>query len=233
MHTLDSKWLTVLDTDQPTDIRLICFSQAGAGVDPFCSWAEGLNDHIELLTFVLPGHGERRDETPYSEWPPLLANSFTALKPYLSEPHALFGHGFGALLAYELARLNEAQCPGQTRHLFISGCRSPDCQPGLLLDPAPLDKDGIPWADQEALMRGELKLMEPWTDSSNRSLSVPLTAIYGSEDPLAPLESMVNWREFTRREFELIEVTGNHLFITPQRQRLLQIVNTHLGLLSE
>jgi medium-chain acyl-[acyl-carrier-protein] hydrolase len=236
VHTQDSKWLTVLDTDQPTDIRLICFSQAGAGPDPFCSWAEGLNDHIELLTFILPGHGERWDETPYSEWTPLLADSFTALKPYLSEPHALFGHGFGALLAYELARLSEAQRPGQTRHLFISGCRSPDCQPGLPLDPAPLDEhpqDGTPWADQEALIRGELKLMESWTDSSNRSLSVPLTAIYGSEDPLAPLESMVNWREFTRREFELIEVTGNHLFITPQRQRLLQIVNTHLGLLSE
>jgi surfactin synthase thioesterase subunit len=82
-------------------------------------------------------------------------------------------------------------------------------------------------------MRSELKLMESWTDSSSRGLSVPLTAIYGSEDPLAPLESMVNWRECTRREFELIEVTGNHLFITPQRQRLLQIVNTHLGLLSE
>jgi surfactin synthase thioesterase subunit len=207
VHTQDSKWLTVLNTDQPTDIRLICFSQAGAGPDPFCSWAEGLNDHIELLTFILPGYGERRDETPYSEWPPLLADSFTALKPYLSEPHALFGHGLGAILAYELARLSEAQCPGQTRHLFISGCRSPDSPPvSPFLHSLP---------------------------SADLSLSVPLTAIYGSEDPLAPVESMVNWREFTRREFELIEVTGNHLFIMPQRQRLLQIVNTHLGLLSE
>ncbi|MFW0758681.1 thioesterase II family protein [Pseudomonas sp. H11T01] len=207
MYTQNSKWLTVLNADQPTDIRLICFAQEGAGPDPFCSWAGGLNDHIELLIYTLPGHGKRQDETPYSEWSPLLADSFTALKSYLSEPHALFGHGLGAILAYELARLSEAQHPGQTRHLFISGCRSPDSQP------------------VSSLLHSLL--------SSNRSLSVPLTAIYGSEDPLAPAESMVNWREFTRREFELIEVTGNHLFITPARQRLLQIVNTHLGLLSE
>ena len=207
LHTQDSKWLTVFNTDQPTDIRLICFSQAGAGPDLFCTWAQGLNDHIELLTFTLPTHGERQDETPDSEWSPLLADSFTALKPYLSEPHALFGHGLGAILAFELARLSEAQCPGQTRHLFISGRRSPDSPPiSPLLHSQP---------------------------SADLSLNVPLTAICGSEDPQAPVESMVNWREFTRREFELIEVAGNHLFITPQRQRLLQIVNTHLGLLSE
>ena len=62
LHTQDSKWLTVFNTDQPTDIRLICFSQAGAGPDLFCTWAQGLNDHIELLTFTLPTHGERQDE---------------------------------------------------------------------------------------------------------------------------------------------------------------------------
>lgn len=207
VHAQDSQWLTVLTADPSTDIRLICFSQAEAGPDPFRSWVGRLNDHIELLIFTLPGHGQRQDETPYAEGSPLLADSFSALKPYLREPHALFGHGPGAMLAYELARLSEAEHPGQTRHLFISGCRSPDSQPASpLLQPPP-------WAD--------------------RSLSVPLTAFYGSEDPLVPAQSMVNWREYTRREFELIEVTGNYLFITPQRQRLLQIINTHLGLLSE
>jgi len=41
----------------------------------------------------------------------------------------------------------------------------------------------------------------------------------------------MNWREFTRREFELIEVRGDHYFLRAQRDRLLHIINTHLGLL--
>ena len=84
-----------------------------------------------------------------------------------------------------------------------------------------------------ALLRNGLKLFETWYDTSSGCLDIPLTAFYGSEDPLATANHMLNWREFTGREFELIEVAGNHFFIKSQRQRLLQVINTHLGLLGE
>lgn len=85
----------------------------------------------------------------------------------------------------------------------------------------------------ERLLRNGLKLFETWYDTSSGCLDVPLTAFYGSEDPLATANLMLNWREFTGREFELIEVAGNHFFIKSQRQRLLQVINTHLGLLGD
>ncbi|MHC5787344.1 thioesterase II family protein [Pseudomonas idahonensis] len=85
----------------------------------------------------------------------------------------------------------------------------------------------------ERLLRNGLKLFETWYDTSSGCLDIPLTAFYGSEDPLATANHMLNWREFTGREFELIEVAGNHFFIKSQRQRLLQVINTHLGLLGE
>ncbi|WP_259740300.1 thioesterase II family protein [Pseudomonas brassicacearum] len=243
VHAHDTPWLTVINAGQATDIRLICFCEAGADPEQLRSWTQSLSEHIELLAFRFPGHGNPRNQTLYEQWPPLLVDAFAALQPYLSEPHALFGHGLGAILAYELAKLSEVRCPGQTRHLFISGCPSPDTHPAT----APLYKGHAPSSqgqlrdetanDQlaafEALIHSDLKLLESWADLSSRSLHIPMTAFYGSDDPLAPLESMVNWREFTRREFELIEMTGNHFFTTTQRHRLLQIINTHLGLLSE
>jgi surfactin synthase thioesterase subunit len=234
----------VINTGQATDVRLICFCEAGADPEQFRSWTQALSEHIELLAFRLPGQGNPQNQTRYEQWPPLLIDAFAALQPYLSEPHALFGHGLGAILAYELAKLSETHCPGQTRHLFISGCRSPDTRPAsaplhnlpniqhgdALSSPGALPDE---LAAYEALIHSDLKLLQSWADPSSRSLHIPMTAFYGSDDPLAPLESMVNWREFTRREFELIEMTGNHFFITTQRHRLLRIINTHLGLLSE
>lgn len=250
MNINNKKWTMVINSGQPSGIRLICFPQAGAAPEQLRNWSTGLDDHIELVVVRLAGHGVRRDEVPCASWPALLEEVLAALQPLLSEPHALFGHGLGGLLAYETAKYAQAHFPGQTQHLFVSGCRSPDSPAGrpllhslptpafreamLTLGATPIE---IPRgaADQqlyEALLRNDLKLFETWFDTSSGSLEVPLTALYGSEDLLTPVSRMVNWREFTRREFELIEVAGNHFFIKSQRQRLLQVINTHLGLLS-
>ena len=83
----------------------------------------------------------------------------------------------------------------------------------------------------EPVIRSDLKLSELWSHCPDKGLDIPLTALYGSEDPMDTATSMMNWREFTRREFELIEVCGNHFFPNFQRPRLLHIINTHLGLL--
>jgi len=241
----------VVKSAQPARIRLICFPQAGADPEQLRNWSAGLDEQVELVVVRLPGRGNRQGEAPYDDWPLLLADSFNALKPLLSRPHALFGHGLGGLLAYETAKRAQQRYPGQTRHLFIAGCRSPDSPPVRpLLHPLPalafreamlslgatpveMPRDEAGKRLYEVLLRSDLKLSESWYDESNDTLDVPLTALYGSEDPLAPVNAMVNWREFTRREFELIEVAGNHFFIKSQRQRLLQIINTHLGLLGE
>ncbi len=244
-----NKWLMVVNSGQPVATRLICCPSAGADPEQFRDWSSGLADHIELVTLLLPGHGSRFTETAYDQWAPLLEDAFMALRPYLSEPHAFYGHSFGARVAYEMARLAQAHFPGQTRHLFISGCRSPDSrQPQPYLHGLPQD-DFIQaliklGASQESIeqdktllrllapnMRSDVKLAELWSHCPDRGLDVPLTALYGSDDPLDTAQSMMNWREFTRREFELIEVCGSHFFVKPQRKRLLNIINTHLGLL--
>ena len=92
MYTDTRQWTLVIKPGQATRIRLICFPQAGAAAEQMRVWSSGLADHIELVVLNLPGHGPRRDEAPCDNWPSLLENTFTALDPWLGEPHALFGH---------------------------------------------------------------------------------------------------------------------------------------------
>ncbi|MDH0749399.1 alpha/beta fold hydrolase [Pseudomonas sp. GD03842] len=249
MYAERSKWLMVVNSGRPIRTRLICFPHAGADPEQFRDWSDGLADHIELVTLRLPGHGSRLKEAPYDQWAPLLHDTFLALQPYLTEPHAFYGHSFGGRVAYEMARLAQAHYPGMTRRLFISGCRSPDSrQPLPYLHTLPKDDFiralialGVAPESMlhdkklmrlfEPVMRSDLKLSELWSHCPDEGLDIPLTALYGSDDPIDTAPSMMNWREFTRREFELIEVRGNHHFLTSQRNRLLHIINTHLGVL--
>jgi len=250
VHAQDNKWLMVINSGQHVRTRLICFPYDGGDPEQFRSWAAGLSDDIELVVLRLPGHGSRLDEVPYDQWAPLINDAFCALKPYLQEPHGFFGHSFGGRLAYEMAKLTQRHYPGQTRHLFISGCRSPDsvqALPHLHSLPAAdfrqtlLTRGAAPaeilnnesWMQRfEPVIRSDLKLSELWPDQPAVRLDVPLTALYGSEDSIDTAASMMNWHEYTHREFELIEVAGGHFFVRSQRLRLLQIINTHLGLLS-
>jgi medium-chain acyl-[acyl-carrier-protein] hydrolase len=249
VYAAKSKWLMVVNSGQPIRTRLICFPDAGADPERFRIWSQGLADHIELVTLRLPGHGSRLKETPYDQWAPLLEDTFIALRPYLTEPHAFYGHSFGARVAYEMARLAQAHYPNLTRHLFISGCRSPDSQQArpylhtlaeddfiqalikLGAVPESVLQDTRLMRLFEPVMRSDLKLSELWSRPADKGLEIPLTALYGSDDTQDTAASMMSWREFTRREFELIEVPGNHDFLISHRRRLLHIINTHLGLL--
>lgn len=250
MQAEDNPWLMVKNSGQPVLMRLICFSCAGADPAHLLPWAEELDDHIELVTVCLPGHGKRAEEPAVDDWPILLEQAFAQLKPLLAEPHALFGHCLGGSIAYEVAKRAIRAFPQQTRHLFIAACRSPNARPASpLLHQLPtpqlfraLEALNAVTAQQrsdpgfitqiEPMLRCDLKLAESWADSVGHSLDVPLTALYGTYDPLDALADMHNWQHFTQRGFELIELPGDHFFVHSQRQRLLHIINTHLGLLS-
>lgn len=250
MLAQDSKWLMVVNSGVEVRTRLICFAYAGGDPEQFRCWSAGLGEHIELIIPRLPGHANGANEAAYDQWPPLLEHLLKVLRPYLKEPHAFFGHGFGGRLAYEMTKRAQLHFPGQTRHLFISGCRSPDslqpkpflhCLPKADFHQALLSlgataeeilKNDVMMRAWEPVIRNDLKLSELWSDDVTEGLDVPLTALYGSDDPLDTASRMTNWSRFTRREFELIEVSGGHFFLKAQSRRLLKIINTHLGLLS-
>lgn len=227
--------------------RLICFPYAGGSPDLFRAWADGLSAHIELLAVRLPGRGPRLAEGHYTEWEPLIADTYAALAPYLNEPHAFYGHSFGARLAYELAHVAVAEHGDLTRRLFLAASRSPSDpqrRPYLheLTDAGFLDAlrdmGGTPAEvlDDEVLMRlflpttrAEIRLAELWGDRHDKGVTVPVTALYGQDDPIDGRESMRDWKLFTERDCELLDMAGGHFFLETHSRPLLAVVNARLG----
>lgn len=243
-----TRWVrTLRKASKEPRIRLICLPYAGGGTGLFRTWSEGIGDNIELVSVVLPGRGSRISEPSYDAWEPLLSDAFAALSPYLSEPHAFYGHSFGGRVAYELAQMAKTEHDGLTRHLFISGCRypgSPQSRPYLHQLPeedflaALRNTYGVPreLVDDEMMMkrmlpalRSDIKLAELWDDWNAERLRVPITAIYGRDDLIDNWMSMRSWFAYSEVGCELIEIPGGHFLTDMNSRQLLQIIDARLG----
>ncbi|MDT0482756.1 MULTISPECIES: thioesterase II family protein [Streptomyces] len=227
-------------------VRLICLPYAGGSPDLFRAWADGLSAHVELFAVRLPGRGPRLSEDLYTEWEPLITDTYAALAPYLDEPHAFYGHSFGARLAYELGHLSVAEHGELTRRLFLSGSRSPSSpqhrpymhelsEVGFLDALRAMGGTPAEVLDDRALMRlflptvrAEIRLAELWGDRHGRGVNVAVTALYGRDDPIDGPESMRDWKHYTEDDCELLGVAGGHFFLETHREPLLDVVNARL-----
>lgn len=224
-------------------MTLICVPFAGGNPELFRPWVQWLSTDIDLLAVRLPGHGRRMRDAPFGTWEALVDDTADALTPFLSAPHAFFGHCFGARLAYELAhRVRTAM----TVRLFVSGCRSPDtpadaarvyqlpdaefCSALATTGAAPPEVLGN--ADLMRILlpavRGEIRLAELW-GGRRQALDLPITAIYGQEDQTGERKGMAGWSDFSTRGCEFVEVPGGHFYLLAEPPCLRDIINSRLA----
>lgn len=245
MPTRGDKRLTILRraAGRPA-VTLICVPFAGGNPEVFSPWAQWLDTGIDLLAVRLPGQGVRMRETPFGTWDELVDDTIDALAPFLSQPHAFYGHCFGGRLAYEVAHRAHT---AMTVRLFIAGCRSPDtpsadapvyelpdadfCSALARMGMAPAEVLG-----NAALMRillpaarSQIRLAELWGDRHGASLDVPITAMYGQEDRTSERQGMTGWPGFTTRGCEFVEIPGGHFFLQANPPLLRDIINSRLA----
>jgi medium-chain acyl-[acyl-carrier-protein] hydrolase len=236
-------------SDKPF-IRLVCIPCAGGNPEIFLPWTDLLSRGIELLAVRLPGHGPRIADAPFGQWDDLLADTLEGLAGYLSEPYALYGHCFGARLAYELTHSVIAGVGRlQPKRLFVSACRSPDVPHAGIYVHELEDREFCGnlrqlGASDEVIqnssimkfvlpaVRSEIRLAELWNDRHRAPVQVPITAIYGRDDPEDGRRSMEGWREFSTKECELVEMPGDRSFLTSHCRMLLDVVNSRLETVS-
>ncbi len=222
--------------------RLFCFAHAGGGPEAFRGWGNGSLRDTEVLAATLPGHGERMMERSFSEWPALLDALRAAIEPYLTKPFALFGHSFGARLAFELTRRLEAQNGPLPTLLIVSACRCPHvpCPRPLIHDlPEPQFYERVrefSGASAEVLanrklmklfepaLRADVKLCESWS-GAQQAIRTPIVALSGSEDETDPPESMREWQRYTEGRFAFHTLAGDHFFLRSNQAELLRRVS--------
>jgi medium-chain acyl-[acyl-carrier-protein] hydrolase len=209
--------------------QLFVLPHAGGAASYYRQWSEWLPNTIELLPLDLPGHGLRRREGLITEWPGLAADLASQVRARIAGTYVLAGHSLGALLAYEVARIMQAQ--GAPPSLLLVTGRNgptaglshrpihqlPDAEfldalerlggtPGTVLQQPQIMQMYLP------LLRADLRLAETYTREPGPVLSLPVAVFGGRQDRLIDERGLVAWSRETTGTFELTLVAGGHFF---------------------
>ncbi|MDX3193718.1 alpha/beta fold hydrolase [Streptomyces sp. MN03-5084-2B] len=215
-------------TTRPS-LRLVCLPQAGAGSGSFTGWRAHLPVGVELAPVELPGRGTRvADELPGTV-DELADQLHVGLAGEFRLPYLLFGHSFGGMLAYELARRIERDGGRAPLATVVAASRAPHVEPGDRLGNADGERlirwlvahDGIPrelfrFPDylRSALsaIRADLALAEAHFVPSPVPLRSALHVLGGAEDRVVPPGALGAWSACAAGDFSLTVLDGGHDF---------------------
>lgn len=240
-----AEWFFVPRPHPAARLRIFCLPYAAGWPWAFRGWPAGLGADIEVCAICLPGRGRRTDAAAASI-DELVAGLCDAMEPKLDLPYALYGHSFGALVAFELAAELERQGAPLPRRVFVSGSTAPGTHTSraplhelpddalaaemlaLNTAPSPALADPSVLATTLALFRADLRLAEQHR-FRDAILSSSLTAFFGEDDPSATAAEVARWQAFARGGFELRGFPGDHFFVHSQQDLLLEAIQQGLA----
>lgn len=121
----NNSWIAYRQNKTSAKMRLFCFPYGGGGASIYREWQRDLPDTFEICPVQFPGREDRMDEKPISNITTLMDALIENLQSEFDKPFAFFGHSFGSLVAFELAReLRKRNLP-QPQHLFASAFPDP------------------------------------------------------------------------------------------------------------
>ncbi|MEY9877106.1 medium-chain acyl-[acyl-carrier-protein] hydrolase [Streptacidiphilus sp. MAP12-33] len=227
MTTAPTPWLLGLPDLDPAKERLFCFPHAGAGASVFAPWRANLPESVGLFPVQLPGRENRFGDPMPDTLEELTEQTAQALLPLLRPPYVLFGHSFGGLLAFALARhLHDLGHP-LPRVLLISGARPPHLPAGTALHALPHDRlldhlratNGVP----EPLMqheefvrrllhvvRTDLRVAAGFRPGRTTPLPCDTRVFAAADDPVVPPAVMQDWRDYVGGRFGVHQGPGDH-----------------------
>ncbi|MFL6137074.1 MAG: thioesterase II family protein [Frankiaceae bacterium] len=228
-------------------VRLICLPHAGGGASTFNGWLGLFPPGIAAVRVQLPGREDVARERPLRRVHEAVAALLPQVSREMDVPVALYGHSMGSLIAAELAReLTAAGTPPV--HLFVSGRRPPHLPASRatihhLPDPELADvldmMAGKPPAPGRALSaflryavrisRVDLELSEEYPPRRQRKLACPVTAFYGTDDPVVDPAEMATWAEETDGPFAIHGFSGHHFFNQDHRAEIAALITEALG----
>ena len=236
------QWL-VGSATRTEPLRLYCFPHGGGSVAEYLRWS-GQLPGVEVWAVQLPGRGSRIDEPPVPHLE-VLATTIADQVPF-AEPYAFFGHSFGALLCFEVARALRASGRALPVRLFASGYPAPDLplgQPPIQHLPdqdflAEISRrhDALPEqvlqdADLRAAvlpgLRMDYRALEDYRFRIEPSLPFPITAVAGADDAISRAD-LDGWQRQCEPPVSVCRLPGGHFYLHDRRDRLLRTVAAQL-----
>lgn len=218
---------------------LVCFPFAGAGPLFFRPWSQFAGPDLDIFAPPLPGRERLIDRMP----PRSIQEAAEAVLPAVMERAGtgqivLFGHCFGATLAYEVARRLDGI---PVLHLFASGAVGPwtfrhpratglsDEQfIELVEELAGYRHPALAHPEMRSIimpaLRADLEITENYRPTSMDRLDVPITAIRGKDDHFVGKAEAGDWARVTNSGFDSVEVNGDHMYIVHSARLVVDMV---------
>ncbi|MFB7863276.1 MULTISPECIES: thioesterase II family protein [unclassified Streptomyces] len=223
-----------------TSVRLFCLPFEGVSAGVYLPWAEAVGPALVVTPVELPGRGRHPRTRPCGALEPLLAEIIPYVARMCDRPFALYGHGFGALLAYEIAARLEWEHDAVAERLYVSGSGMPhrpvpERAVGHLPDAAmirrlrergrmpPVDPDPRRAARALTALRADLTVMEAYRRDPRHVVHCPVTALGGQRDRSVTGADLAGWRRCTRRALRVESLPGDHYFPLTARRELLGV----------
>jgi acyl transferase domain-containing protein/surfactin synthase thioesterase subunit len=127
------RWFAYRQARTRANWRLFCLPHGGEGAAIYRDWPAQFPDTVDVCPLRLPGDEGRRAEAPFDDMTDALEALHDALAPELERPFALYGHSYGALIAYRLAQRLHARGPRAPAHLFVGAFSAPGRGPNPIL----------------------------------------------------------------------------------------------------
>lgn len=225
-------------------LRLLCFPYAGGGSGCF---RDLRFPRVTSYTVMLPGREVRHQESRFRSARRAAEGIGAAILEGIRPPYVFFGHSLGALLAYEVTRWLCARGGTLPEVLIVSGRAAPQL-PILTrlyeLDDLELGKvvrgyGGTPecmLSDEFfarvmlPIIRDDFEMAENYAHEHHEPLPVPIQALAGDADPVAPVWKVEQWAAITRLEFGIRVFPGSHFFFRSAWESVLQHLHDILAL---
>lgn len=121
----NNPWLPYRQPRNNPKIRLFCFPFGGGGASVYRGWQDDFPDTIEICPVQLPGRETLESTAPVSDLHALVAALYENICTEMDEPFAFYGHSFGSLIAFELARYLRKNHLREPAHLFVAAYPAP------------------------------------------------------------------------------------------------------------
>lgn len=218
---------------------IICLPHAGAGATVYRSWPCVPELDVRIAAIQLPGREERFADPISESFEDTVTDAFEQATGLADgAPCALFGHSFGAVLAYELTRrLEQAGHPVQ--QLVVSGSAHPGQSLGRHSAPLP-DEEFIAAVEQLAgythpalsdpdmqelvlpVLRSDVEQHEAYHPTSTVPIDAPITVYRGGSDHLVSEQDCQGWAAWTVGECAYRTFPGGHMYLAADADMVLR-----------
>lgn len=213
-------------------VHLVCFPHAGGAATAYREWATLLPPSVRLTAIQYAGRQDRLGD-PFPESMDELADAIGKELAAEPLPLLLFGHSFGAAVAFEVARRVEP-----VRHLVVSGRPGPQAQvrttkhrwsdDDLWADMLRLGGTDAELARAPALrdlvlpaIRNDYLVIENYWPPASAVVSCPVTAFVGAGDPEVSRDQAAAWQRSTTGRFGLRVFDGAHFYLAERPARVV------------